>query len=249
MNPSDRSLVGVLLPLAAGLASLGVWALGFDSGISTVAAMAIFLALGAALPERPWRTAAIASTPGLVVALVRAGSDSMGLLLVVVATSPLYVALAALLVKGGTLLVARAGARPSAVPTTVSGRAQPRRRAFETKEQRGRFLVILALLLFIAGVALSRWGAGEADRQAEVREGQIRTALVGQTPESLRVDGVTTAFGDGPDLPGGPYDTAALGPDRFEATVELQVRLQYRCISIEVTADGALSTEVERNEC
>lgn len=249
MSRSDRPLVGVLLPLAAGLASVGVSALGLDPGVASVLAMVVFVALGAAHPARPWRTAAIASMPGLVVALVLVGSESLGLFLVVVATSPLYVALSALLVKGGALLVARADARPSAVPTTVPGRGQPRRRAFETREQRGRFLVVLALLLVIGGIALSRWGAGEADRRAEVRQGQIRTALVGQTPESLRVDGVTTAFGDRPDLPGGPYDTTTLGPDRFEATVELQVRLQYRCISIEVTADGAVSTEVERDEC
>ena len=249
MSQTDRPLVRVLLPLAAGLASIGVSSLGFDPGVGVVLAMVVFLALGAALPTRPWRTAAIASVPGLVVALVRAGADSLGLFLVVAATSPLFVALSALLVKGGALLVARAGAQPSAVPDALPGARRPRRKAFDTKEQRGRFLVVLALLLVIGGVALSRWGADEADRRANIREEQIRTALAGRTPESLLVDGLANASGDRPGLPGGPYDAASLGSDRFTATVELRVRLQYRCIRVEVSAEGLVSTEVEDREC
>lgn len=248
MTVSDRSQVEVLLPLAAGLLVVGVSAVGLGSGATTLLDMAVFLALGTVLPKRVWRTAAIATAPGLVVGLVRAGSDSVGLFLVVVVASPLVIALSALLVKGGALLVARAGDSPSPTPNGP-GRGGRRRKAFETKEQRGRFLVVLAILLVAGTSALSDWGAAEADRRAAAREEQIRTALAGRTPQSLQIEGLTGTAADRPGLPGGPYDRATLGSDHFEASVELRVRLQYRCIRVAVTPDGHVATDVDKGEC
>ena len=235
------------MALAAGLLAVGVSAVGLDSGVSTLLEVAIFLGLGTVLPTRVWRTAAIATAPGLVVGLARAGSESLGLFLVVLVASPLLIALSALLVKGGALLVARAGDSPA--PAAPGRGEPPRRKLFETKEQRGRFLVVLAIVLVVGARALSGWGGAEADRRAAARAEQIRTALAGHTTESLQIEGLTSAGADSPGLPGAPYHRATLGSDRFEATVELQAWLEYRCIKVEVTSDGQVSTAVDKGEC
>ncbi len=236
----------ILLPVAAGLLLTGVSAVGRSGGATTVAHAIVFLGLGAVLPARPWRSAALASAPGFLVGLVRAGSDSLGSLLVVVVVTPLIVALGALMVRAGTLLAARPDAPPTGEPRPDPAR---RRRRFETKEQRGRFLVVLVLVLVVASRAFHAWGAAEADRRAAAREQEIRTALEGRTLQSLRIDHVRSTSGAGPGLPGGPYDGATLGPEGFAASDEVMVRLQSRCIRVEVTADGRVSTEVEDRGC
>lgn len=240
------SPVEILLPVAAGVLLVGVSAVWLDSGATMVANVMVFLGLGAVLPAHPWRSAALASAPGFLVGLVRAGSDSLGSLLVVVVVTPLIVALAALMVRAGALLVARPDAPPTGEPPPGPGR---RRRRFETKEQRGRFLVVLVLLLVVASRAFDAWGAAEADRRAAAREQEMRTALEDRTLQSLRTDYVRSISGADPGLPGGPYDQATLGPEGFTASDEVTVRLQARCVRVEVTADGRVSTEVEDRGC
>lgn len=216
MRASERPKTEVLLPFSVGLLQVGLLLLGPNAAITTGLNIVAFLALGAVLPARPWRTAAIASVPGLVFGLVRAGLDSSGTFLMVFLASPLVVAFSAVLVKGGAMLVARAGDEPTADPTGVAGASPRRRKAFETKAQRGRFLVVLVLVLVIAGTVVSRWGGREADSRAAARADQIQAALAGVTAQSLQVDSLTGAMGEGPGPPGGAYNTQSLRPTASE---------------------------------
>lgn len=230
----------LLLPLTAGLLSVAVhsavpvgWALLLD--------LLVLLALGAVLPGHPWRTGAVAAIPAIVAALVRAAGDSMGTFAVLLIASPVFLALTVLVVKGGALLVA-----PPPEPRTAGRRWRP----FETQAARGRFLVIVAVVL-VVGVSWSRnLGAGEADRAAGRRVEEIRGALQGQTVESLRQASLRQSLtGDGAGVPGGPYRSWRPGPDRFTATAEVRRLAQYRCIHVEVDTAGAITTNIVEERC
>ncbi len=130
------------------------------------------------------------------------------------------------------------------VPGADVKEAGGRWRPFETKAQRGRFLVILGALVLVGVPWLSNWSAQGADRAAAVRAEEIRTSLSGHTPEALRMAGISADQG----LPGGPYRMASLD-EVFTASAEVTSRGEVRCIRVRVEPDGAVSTEIQRREC
>ena len=233
----------LLLPLTAGLMLLAV-SRATPDGVAGVLSLISLFALGALVPDRPWRTGAIAASPTVAVAvLVAAAAGSVGSVVVFVVCSPLLVAFAALLVRGGALLGAR-----DAVPCD-QGRSEQAWRPFETKAQRGRFLVIVATIVMVGSVWMSNWGSAEVDRAAARRVEHIRSSLAGRTPESVRVQGVMGAAAGESQLPGGPYRGAGLGKDRFTATAEVSKGLQSRCIHVVLDAEGEVSTRVSHGRC
>lgn len=237
----------LLLPLAAGLALLAVSYATPDGAWTGLLSLVTLLALGAMVPENPWRTGAIAGSPGVFAAVLEAANRSMGALALIVVLSPVVLVVAGLLVKGGSLLVGRS---EDASPGEQRGApVEHRWRPFETKAQRGRFLVVVAVLVLVGSSWLSNWGAAEADRAAARRVDQIRSALAGHTPESLRRAGLSYAYGGGGGVPGGPYSTTSLGSERFTATAEVGKRLQYRCIHVDVSASGEVSTKITKGHC
>ena len=234
---------GVLLPLTAGLILLAVSRVTPDGAAGVLSLITLF-GLGALVPDRPWRTGAIAASPTVAAAvLVAAVEGSTGSAVLFVVGSPLLFAFAGLLVKGGALLVARDAV--SGDPGHVEHRWRP----FETKAQRGRFLVIVATIVMVGSVWISNWGSAQVDRAAAVRIEQIRSSLAGRTPESIRIQGVIGAAAGGPELPGGPYRGAGLGKDRFTATAEVSKGLQSRCIHVVLDAAGQVSTRLTNGRC
>lgn len=237
----------LLLPLAAGLALLAVSYATSNGAWTGVLNLVTLLALGAIVPENPWRTGAIAATPGVFAAVLAAANRPMGTLALIVVLSPLVLVVAGLLVKGGALLVARS---EDASPGGQHGAsAKHRWRPFETKAQRGRFLVVIAVLVLVGSSWLSNWGASEANRAAARRVDEIRSALAGHTPESLRRDALMHGYGGDSGVPGGPYRVTSLGSEQFTATAEVSERLQYRCIHVEVNASGEVSTKITKGRC
>lgn len=230
----------LLLPLTAGLLSVAV-AAAVPAGWTLLFVLLILLALGALLPESPWRTGAMAALPAVAAALVRAAGESMGTFAVFLLGAPVFVALTVLVVKGGALLVA-----PSTEPKAAGRRWRP----FETQAARGRFLVIVAVVLVIGVSWVRNLGAEEADRAATRRSEEIRTGLQGQTVDSLRLASIRQGVtGEGPGVPGGPYRSVRPGTDRFSATAEVQKLAQFRCIHVEVDAAGAVTTRVVKEQC
>ncbi|HET7722709.1 MAG TPA: hypothetical protein VFK43_22270, partial [Acidimicrobiales bacterium] len=92
-------------------------------------------------------------------------------------------------------------------------------------------------------------GAGEADRAAARRVQEIRAALEGQTPESLRRASIGFGVGGVGAVPGGPYRTARPGTDQFTATAEVRKYSQFRCIHVEVDAAGTVTTRIVKGGC
>ena len=72
-----------------------------------------------------------------------------------------------------------AGTRHEGVESGAEESGPRRWRPFETKVQRGRFLIVVAVLLLIRAVALSNLGAEEADRiHVELHgDGQVYTEI------------------------------------------------------------------------
>lgn len=235
------------MPVAVGLVLAALPFVVPQRGLIVALDIAALLALGAWRQEKPWRSGAIVALPGAAVALARATDDSLGSFALVASTSPVVVAVSGLLVKAGGLLVHRADQEPASGPGDASGGhgRGHRRKLFETKPQRARFLVIVAAVLGIGVSLLEWWGAEEADRRASERAEEIQTALAGRTPESLLIEGVMGSSA----LPGGPYRFASLGPGAFEASAEVSRALQSRCIRVRVIADGQVSTEIENGRC
>ncbi len=229
------------MPLGAGLALIAVgWAL--PRPVASTVGLVTLLGLGAVIPERPWRTAALTASPSLVASLVHATGESAASVGLVVLLSPLLVAFATLVIMGGRLLV---GHQPDAAPPVESADDFGRRwKPFETKAQRGRFLVIVAILVVVGSGFLSRCGSAEADRDASRRAEEIRTALNGRSPQSLQ-----SSLGIDLVLPGGPYRFATVVGDSFEATAEVNSGFQYRCILVRVGPDGRVSTEIKHKRC
>lgn len=248
MGSGERE-IAVLLPIAAGLILVALPYVVPVGTITVVVDVVTLLALGAVLPQRPWRTGAIAAFPTIVGAVLRAAGESPALFALAVIGSPIVVAIFTLLVKGGAMFL-RPGTNEAGDPEFRAQEGGRRRwRPFETKVQRGRFLIVVAVLLLIGSRALSNCGAEEADRLAARRASEIRAALSGRTPESVHVEGMTGAFEDGPGLPGGPYRHASLGTDTFRATAEVRYRLQSRCIHVRLDGDGQVDTQIEKSEC
>ncbi len=231
---------GIWLPLGAGLALVALRPV-LPRPVAVAISIAVLLGLGALLPRRLWRTAVIVALPGLAAGLVVGAGRSLGWVAVVLVSVPLVIAFTALVVKGGSLLVVRP--EPGSPPVPAGHR--PKR--FETKAQRGRFLVIIAAFVVIGGVFLRSWGAAEVDRRADRRVAEIRAALDGRDVNTIRLDPL--GFNDGADIPGGPYDLAFRGPDGFEARVELHNRLQHRCIRVLLMDGGRLVTDVDHGRC
>lgn len=234
-----------LLPLIVGLFNVALARAVPVGDVTTLALVATLLGLGAVLPEKPWRSAAIASLPGACLLLLRSPGKPIAIVLLTVVLFAGSVGLRGLLVKGGHLLVQRshrdhASHRDDTPPEPW--------KPFQTRAQRGRFLVVLLAIVLIGGQRLSVWGKDEADREADRRAAQIRTALNGRSPKSLQID-IFKGANDGTTPPGGPYLSASPGNDRFDATVEVNRRLQYRCIQVHVTADGQASTDIKKRRC
>lgn len=150
-----------------------------------------------------------------------------------VVVSPVAVLVAGLVIAGAALVAPRLG----------------RWRPFETKAQRGRFLVVVGAVAVIGTTWLSNWGAADADAAAARRAEEIRAALDGRTPESIRRDSLLRLYSGEGDYPGGPYRGAAFDGERFTATAEVRKRLQSRCIHVEVGPTGAVDTRVVDGRC
>lgn len=238
--------VEVLLPLAAGLVLVALPYV-VSMGVVTVIDVVTLLALGAVLPEKPWQTGAIAALPTIVGAVLQATSEPLAVFALAVLGSPLVVVLFGLVVKGGAVFLRPASTNTAGALEEDGGGG--RWRPFETKVQRGRFLIVVAVLFLTGSRALSNWGAEEADRMAILRASEMRAALAGRTPESVRLEGITGAFEDRPGLPGGPYRQAILGTDTFRATAEVRHRLQHRCVHVLLTGDGQVETEIKKSQC
>ena len=193
MDSEERR--GIWVPLAVGFVLVAVRQV-LSPPVAVAVTVAVLLGLGALLPRRPWRTAVIAALPGLAAGLVVGLRHSVGWAALALVLFPVGVAVTALLVKGGSLLVLRP--EPGSAPVAAGYR--PKR--FETKAQRGRLLVIVAAVVVVGGVFLRSWGTAEVDRMADRRVAAIRAALDGLDPNTLRLDplGSTTA----PTSPAGP---------------------------------------------
>lgn len=241
-SANRRRQADILLALAAGLVLVGL-ARVLPASLSSIAGVVTLLALGAVVRHAPWRTGALAAAPAVVAGLVRAAGESLSSVAVIVVLAPLLVAICALVVKGGGYLVDRRS--DAAGPTDEDGSSGGRRwRPFETKAQRGRFLVIVAVLVVVGGGLLSTCSGDQADRVASRRAEEIRVALEGRSPASLQ-----TGLAMNPELPGGPYRVAAVIGDSFEATVEIRRGLQFRCIRVHLGVDGRVSTDINHKRC
>lgn len=84
---------------------------------------------------------------------------------------------------------------------------------------------------------------------AALRASEIQAALSGRTPQSVHVEAMTGAFEDRSGLPGGPYQQATFGTNTFRATAEVSLRLQYRCIYVQLDGDGQVDTEIKKRQC
>lgn len=242
--------VEILLPLAAGLILVALPYVVSVSTVTVVMDVVLLLVLGTVLPRNPWQTGAIAMLPTVVGAVLRAAGDSLAVFGLVVLASPLAVAIAGLVVKAGAVFIRSANKDQEGQLGEDGEQSEARGwRPFETKVQRGRFLIIVAVLFFIGSSFLSNWGAKEADRMAAQRASEIRTALAGRRPDSLQVEGISGVAEGRPGLPGGPYQTAALGTETFRATAEVGHRLQYRCIHVQLGGDGQAETEIKQGRC
>lgn len=240
MNTRTHSRAAeVLLPLATGLLIVGIDSVVPVGGAGLLGLM-VLLTLGAVLPGKPWPTGAIAAGPIVLAAVVAAASHSLGRAALLLVASPVLVALCAAAVKGGAMLAAPAGE-----PKAAKGRWRP----FETQAQRGRFLVIVAVLLVIGTSYCRNVGAGEADRAAARRVEEIRRAMEGQTAASLLGASLGPSMTGVGAVPGGPYRSMRPGRDRFEATAEVRKLTQYRCIQVAVDAAGVVTTKVLRRGC
>jgi len=82
---------------------------------------------------------------------------------------------------------------------------------FDSQRNRGRFLVVVFVLLFIGARIVTGWGAKEADRESARRASEIRTALEGRTADALRPAFLPGRSGAA--VPGGPYDTVISDQD------------------------------------
>lgn len=234
-----------LLPLIAGLFSVALARAIPSDLVSTLAYVVTLLGLGAVLPAKPWRSAAIGSLPGACLLLARSPGKPIAIALLTIVLFAVSVGINGLLVKGGALLAQRSRRDHAAHrDDTPPGPWKP----FQTKAQRGRFLVVLLAIVLIGGQRLSVWGSDEVDREADRRAAQIRTALNGRSPKSLQID-ILGSANAGTTPPGGPYLSASPGNESFDATVELNRRLQYRCVQVHVSADGQVSTDIKKRQC
>lgn len=242
--------IAVLLPFAAGLLLVALPYVVPVGSITVVIDLVTLLVLGAVLPQQPWRTGAIAALPTIVGAVLRAAGESPAVFALAVLGSPLAVALFGLVVKGGALFLRPASTKEAGELEEDAEEGGGRRwRPFETKAQRGRFLIVVAVLFLVGSRALSNWGAEEADRMAALRASEIQDALSGRTPQSVHVEAMTGAFEDRSGLPGGPYQQASFGTNSFRATAEVRLRLQYRCIYVQLDGDGQVDTEIKKSQC
>ncbi len=240
----------MLLAVAAGLALAALPLAVSRPGVVTGVDIAVLLGMGALLPERPWRTGVIVATPGVLAGLLRAAVDGSEVPFpVLVLASPVALVISGLIVKVGAALVERRD-QDSSDPRQPAPRGDGRRRRpFETKAQRARFLVLLTTVFVIGSSLLDNWGAGEVDEAARRREAEIRSALEGRTAEQISTQGIAGIYGDGPDLPGGPYRWASPGSEVFQAPDEVRRGLQYRCLHVRLAGEGPVEIEIERDRC
>lgn len=236
---ADTQAAQLLLPLATGLLIVALGA-AVPAGGAALLVLLVMLTLGAVVRGHAWRTGAIAAAPVVVAAVGGAAGESLGTAAVLLLASPVLVAVLAAAAKGGSLLVAHSDG-----PDAGAGGWRP----FETQAQRGRFLVIVAVLLVVGGMWLRNLGAGEADRAAARRVAEIRAALAGQTAATLQGTALSFLVDGGGAVPGGPYRSVQPGADRFTATDEVHKLSQFRCIRVEVDAAGAVTTRVQRHPC
>lgn len=170
----------------------------------------------------------------------RPAGDSLGASALFLVAAPILVAVCAAAVKGGAMLAA-----PATEPRAGEGRWRP----FETQAQRGRFLVVVAVLLVIGTSYYRNLGADDTDRAAARRVEEIRAALKGETAESLRRASIGAGVTGRGVVPGGPYRSMRPGTDRFTATAEVRKLSQFRCIHVEVDAAGAVTTRIVKRGC
>jgi hypothetical protein len=122
---------------------------------------------------------------------------------------------------------------------------------FDSQLNRGRFLIVVFVLVIAGVLVLNGWGAGAADKEARRRTAQIEAALRGHTPADLQPALLAQAYSaTAPGLPGGPY--RSVGPLQgggLGATLEIRKVLQSRCIRVALAVDGALTVRTSHRGC
>jgi hypothetical protein len=245
----------VLLPLASGLAVAALAQLTVSPAVLLVH-VAVLLASGALLAERPVRTAALVEAPSLALGV---GALALGLgtverswlrlALLVAVAAPLVLSISYFVVKTGTALRQEWQER-AAVPSDPAAGPPGGLGIFATKSRRGAFLIGLMVILSVGLSLLSGWSGSDADRLASERAAEIEAALAGQTPQSLQTSMVTRSYtGEGESIVGGRFRRAGLEGNSFVVVAEVTSGLQHRCIRVSVGPETVAHSEIRDGTC
>ncbi len=113
---------------------------------------------------------------------------------------------------------------------------------FETKRQRGRFLVLLLATAVVVFLGLNSWAARRANERAETTQAVMRTELprVGARELLLPIDNDLSI----PDL-----RSILPADDGAQATSEVRVLWQYRCVVGRIDEAGNVAVEIFERSC
>ncbi len=113
---------------------------------------------------------------------------------------------------------------------------------FETKRQRGRFLVLLLATAVVIFLGLNSWAACRANESAGTTQAVMRTELprVGARELLLPIDNDLSI----PDL-----RSILPTDDGAQATSEVRVLWQYRCVAGQVDEAGTVAVEIFERSC
>lgn len=113
---------------------------------------------------------------------------------------------------------------------------------FETKRQRGRFLVLLLATAVLIFLGLNSWAARRANASAETTQAVMRTELprVGARGLLLPIDNDLSI----------PHLRSIL-PTGYgaQATSEVRVLWQYRCVVGQIDEAGNVAVEIFERSC
>jgi hypothetical protein len=117
---------------------------------------------------------------------------------------------------------------------------------FQTKRQRGRFLLGVAALGLGAAIGSNQWVADRADRRAAAAQARMQTALTGPDPAQIQFG----AFSGQLRLPFDSY-TAAVDPNTHAIRVAARsgYAWAFRCVRGQRETDGRVTTAVVKKEC
>lgn len=143
-------------------------------------------------------------------------------------------------------LLIRAGGR-LALRSATTRTAGRRRKLFETKAQRGWFLVVLLVIFVIGGSSLTTWANEDADRKAARRAEEIRKSLQGQTPERLQTAASPMCSERSACLAGRTSLLARARPLRCQDAG--QGAPPVPCIYVHLDATGHVTTRIRKTRC